>query len=46
MHKVAFEEKLDPTAVFRDPQYDPGSVCDRINHFIAARWSAAYAIHL
>jgi len=46
MHQVAFEEKLDPTAVFGDPEYDAGGVFDRVNNFVAVRESVGHAIDL
>jgi hypothetical protein len=35
VHEVAFEEKLDPTAVFEDSQYHTGGVLNGIDNFIA-----------
>jgi hypothetical protein len=46
VHKIAFKEKLDPTAVLGDPQDKPGSVFDRINNFVAAKYNVAHTINL
>jgi hypothetical protein len=46
VHQVAFEEKLDPTAVFGDPEYDAGGVFDRVNNFVAVGKSVGHAIDL
>jgi hypothetical protein len=46
VHQVAFEEKLDPTAVLGNPEDETGGVLDRVNKLIAVGASIAHAIDL
>ena len=46
VHQVAFEEKLDPTAVFGHAEYDTGGVFDRVDNFVAIGKGAGHAIDL
>lgn len=46
VHQVAFEEKLDPAAVFGDSQYDAGDAFDRVNDLVSVGESFAHAIDL
>src|SRR5262245_36217646 len=46
VHQVAFEEKLDPTAVVGNPAYDNDGVFDRVKNFVAVEKSVGHAIDL
>src|SRR5262245_66639704 len=46
VHEVAFEEELDPTAVFGHAEYDTGSVFDRVNNLLAVGKKLGHAIDL
>lgn len=38
MHEVAFEEKLDPTAILGDPDYDTSGVSHAFEELFTATW--------